>query len=133
MSDRQAAKLLRTQPQLLSLNKMFRIANLYELGSDEFNEVFDIAVRIYPDDPTANMNAANVALQRGLLDQAATYLTKAGDSPQAIHSRGVLAMLQKRFDEAATLLESARLAGIEEAEANLAILARMRELHNNGL
>ncbi len=133
MSDRQAAKLLRTQPQLLSLNKMFRIANLYELGSDEFNEVFDIAVRIYSDDPTANMNAANVALQRGLLDQAATYLAKAGDSPQAIHSRGVLAMLQKRFDEAATLLESARLAGIEEAEANLAILARMRELHNNGL
>lgn len=131
MSDREAAKLLHTQPQLLSLNKMFRIANLYEPGSDEYNEVFDIAVRIYPNDPIANMNAANVALKRGLLDQAATYLDKAGDSPQATHSRGVLAMLQHRFDEAETLLESARQAGIVEAETNLGILRQMRELNES--
>lgn len=129
MSDREAAKLLHTRPQLLSLNKMYRIANLYEPGSDEFNEVFDIAVRIYPDDPTANMNAANVALRRGLPDEAAAYLAKAGDSPQATHSRGVLALLQKRFDEAASLLEAARKAGIPEAETNLAILEQMRELN----
>lgn len=133
MSDRQAATLLHSQPQLLSLNKMFRIANLYEPGSDEFNEVFDIAVRIYPNDPTANMNAANVALKRGLLDQAARYLGKAGDSPQAIHARGVLALLQNNFDEAAALLESAKRAGIKEAETNLTILERMRELNDNGL
>lgn len=131
MSDRQAAKLLHMQPQLLSLNKMFRIANLYTPGSDEYNEVFDIAVRIYPNDPIANMNAANIAINRGLLDQAAMYLGKAGDSPEATHSRGVLAMLQHRFDEAETLLESARQAGIQEAETNLTILKKMRELNEN--
>lgn len=131
MSDRQAAGLLHTQPQLLSLNKMFRIANLYEPGSDAFNEVFDIAVRIYPDDPTANINAACVALKRGLLDQAAGYLDRAGNSPQATHARGVLALLQNRFFEAEALLTEAREAGISEAEDNLDILRRMRELHDN--
>lgn len=131
MSDRQAARLLRTQPQLLSLNKMFRIANLYAPGSDEFNEVFDIAVRIYPDDPTANVNAANVALKRGLLDQAAGYLAKAGDTPQAVHARGVLALLRGRLDEAQPLLERARREGIEEAAANLDILRKMRGMQSS--
>ena len=134
MSDRQAARLLHSQPQLLSLNKMFRIANLYEPGSDEFNEVFDIAVRIYPDDHTANVNAANVALKRGLLDQAAAYLDKAGTAtPQALHAAGVLALLQGRLDQAEPLLRAASAAGVPEAEKNLGVLARMRDLRDNGL
>lgn len=127
MSDRQAAGLLHTQPQLLSLNKLFRIANLYEPGSDQFNEVFDIAVRIYPADPTANLNAACVALERRELDRAEAYLAKAGNSPRATHARGVLALLQGRLAKAESLLTEARDAGIPEAAGNLSILAQMRQ------
>lgn len=127
MSDQQAATLLHTQPELLSQNKLFRIANLYAPGSDEFNEVFDIAVRLYPSDPTANLNAACIALNLRELDRAEAYLRKAGDSPQATHARGVLALLQGRLADAETLLTEARDAGIAEAATNLSILRQMRE------
>lgn len=126
MTDEEAATLLHTQPQLLSLNKLFRIANLYEPGSPEYNEVFDIAVRLYPNDPVANVNAANVALKAGELATAKRYLDRSGDSPQAIHARGVLALLEGRYAQARELLSQAQAAGISEATKNLEILSQMQ-------
>ena len=37
---------------------MYLVAQTYEEGSEDFNEVFHIAVRMYPHDPIANINAA---------------------------------------------------------------------------
>lgn len=51
-------------------------------GSDEYKEVFEIAVRMYPDDPVSNLNAANIALQNRQADKARRYLAKAAPSPQ---------------------------------------------------
>lgn len=126
MTDEEAATLLHTQPQLLSLTKLYRIANLYEKGSEQYNEVFDIAARLYPTDPTANINAANVSISRGDLCSAATFLSRAGDTPEAIHSRGILALLQHDYAEAEALLRQAKAAGIPEADCNLSILEQMR-------
>lgn len=128
MSDAEAAELLHTHPELLSLRKMHRIAQLYEPGSEAFNEVFRIAVRMYPNDNLANLNAANVALQERRLTEAEFYLKRAGNSPEATHSRGVLAVLQGRYDEAQALLEQAQSQGVEQAEKNLEILQRMRQM-----
>lgn len=128
LTDEEAAALLHTQPQLLSLNKLFRIANLYEVGSEPYNEVFDIAVRMYPTDPVANLNAANVALKQHRLDAAAQYLQKATPGlPQTIHAQGVLALLQGRYAEARTLLQQAQSAGITEATTNLEILQKLEQ------
>lgn len=126
MSDAEAAELLHTNPELLSLRKMHRIAKLYKPGSEEFNEVFRIAVRMYPKDPLANLNAATLALQERRLTEADVYLKRAGNSPQAVHARGVLRLLQGDFDEAQKYLEEAQKQGIEQAEKNLEILQRMR-------
>lgn len=128
MSDEEAAELLHTQPELLSVRKMHRIARLYKPGSEEFNEVFRIAVRMYPNDPLANLNAANVALQERRLSEAEFYLARAGESAQAIHARGVLCMLQGKLDQAQPYLEKAKGLGIEQAGKNLEILQRMRSL-----
>ena len=126
LSDEEAAGLLHTQPQLLSLNKMYRIANLYEPGSAAFNEVFAIAVQIYPSDPVANLNAANVALQQFNLNAAAHFLSKADASlPQTVHAQGVLALLEGRYAEARQLLQQADAAGISEAKKNLEILDKL--------
>lgn len=122
MSDEEAAKLLQTEPQLLSLNRMYRIANLYEPGSEAYNEVLATAVRIYPNDPVANVNAANVALRANDLAAAKRYLDKSGNSREAVHARGVLALLEGRYDDAVPLLQAARAAGVEEAETNLQLL-----------
>lgn len=109
-------KLLRTAPQKLSLNEMYLAAESLEPGSDEYNEVFEIAVRMYPDDEAANINAANNAMARGDLKSAEKYLAKAGDSPEALYARGIFAALPKSYETAKELFEQARNAGIEHAE-----------------
>lgn len=124
----EAKQVFKTKPKQLSLNELFMVAQTYKPGSAEYNEVFETAVRLFPNDTVANLNAANVALDKGDLDQAASYLSKAGDSPAAIHARGVLAMRQKRFDEAETFLQEASAKGVSEAKKNLEILAKMKSL-----
>ena len=122
-------EIIKTRPQQLSLSEMFAVANSYEIGSKEYNEVFEIAVRMYSDDPVANLNAANIALSKNDLDAARTYLAKAGNSPEAIHARGVLNLLDGNLDEAGKLLEQAKAAGVKEAAANLDEL-RKKEADN---
>ncbi|MCQ4921406.1 hypothetical protein NE700_22245, partial [Phocaeicola vulgatus] len=58
----EAKLIIKLRAQLLSLQEMFLVAQTYEKGCDEFNEVFDVAVRRFPDDPTANINAAAIEL-----------------------------------------------------------------------
>ncbi|MCH5311017.1 MAG: hypothetical protein J1E57_03560 [Prevotella sp.] len=87
-------QIMATAPQKLSLNEMFLLAQSYEPGSDEYNNVFDTAVRMYPNDETANVNAANSAMSRGDIVTATRYLSKAGNGNEAIYARGVLAALQ---------------------------------------
>ena len=128
-SVEEAKEIIKTRPQQLSLSEMFAVANSYEIGSKEYNEVFEIAVRMYSDDPVANLNAANIALSKNDLDAARTYLAKAGNSPEAIHARGVLNLLEGNLDEAGKLLEQAKAAGVKGAAANLDEL-RKKEADN---
>lgn len=87
---------LMSSPQKLSLQELFLLAGSLDPGSEEFKEVFEVAVRMYPDDPVANLNAANTAMVRGDLRSAARYLAKAGDSPEAEYARGVYEELERR-------------------------------------
>lgn len=118
----EAKAVFRTRPQNLSLDEMFAVAQTYEPGSDDFKQVFDVAVRMYPDSEVANLNAACALLEQGLTEQAQPYLEKAGDSPQAANARGVSLLLQGRYDEALPLLEQALQGGIKQAEENRKIL-----------
>ena len=114
----EAKKVIKTRPQNLSLQEMFAVAQTYEPGSEEFNHVFDVAVRMYPDDPTANLNAANALLERGAARQAMKFLEKAGDTPQADNARGVALIFLERYDEAEPYLRRAAEAGLSEAKEN---------------
>ena len=87
-------QIIATAPQKLSLNEMFLLAETYEPGSTEYNEVFETAVRMYPSDEVANLNAANSAMSRGDLVMAEKYLVKAGNGENATYARGVLAALK---------------------------------------
>ena len=96
-----------TSPQKLSLSEFFRLAQTLQPGSDEYNDVFETAVLLYPDDPTANLNAANAAMQRGDLRNAERYLDKAGRNPEAVYARGILAALQGDYRRAERLFTQA--------------------------
>lgn len=115
----EAKALVGSQPQKLSLQEMYKVAQSYEPGSDEYNNVFDTAVRMFPNDEVANLNAANSALQRGDTQLAAKYLAKAGDSGAAIVARGILAMLKGDAPKALELMRKAQEMGIKEATSNL--------------
>lgn len=115
----QIKRLLRTAPGKLSLQEMYLAAQTLEPGSDEYNEVFEIAVRMFPEDEAANLNAANTAMGRGDLPTAQRRLAKAGDSAEAVYARGVCAALAEDYDTAARLFGEARQQGIPEAEEAL--------------
>lgn len=115
----EAKEFIRTKPQQLSLEEMFLVAQTYEPGSAEFNEVMEVAVRMYPSDETANLNAACTRLNAGDVDGAKPYLDKAGDSPQAVNARAAYAYLTGNYDEAARLYRQAADAGVAEAKTNL--------------
>lgn len=112
-------QVLHTQPQKLSPEEFYRAAQSMEAGSVEFNEVFETAVRMYPNDSVSNLNAAIAAMQSGRYDAAARYLVKAGDSPNAIYARGVLAAMEKNYAVAATYFADAAAKGQPDAAAAL--------------
>lgn len=115
----QARQLIKTKPQQLSLEEMFLAAQTCEAGSDEFNEIMEVAVRMYPTSPVANLNAACTRLNMGDTEGAKPYLEKAGDSGEAIHARAVLALLEGRTADAKTLFEQAAAQGVTQAAENL--------------
>ena len=117
----EARDIIRTKPQQLSLNEMFLVANTYAPGSKDYDDVFETAVRMYPDDETANLNAAVIALRKDDLAAAGRYLAKAGDSAEAQNARGVLAAKQGRYAEAEAAFGQSE---IKEAKHNLEELQR---------
>ena len=117
-------EVLRTAPQKLSLNEIYLAAQGLEPGSDDYNEVFETAVRMFPSEPVASLNAANASMQRGDLVGAARYLDRAGDSPEATYARGVYAALNKDFAKAVELMEKAVRDGLRDDQG---ILDHVRE------
>lgn len=110
-------RVLATEPQKLSLAEFYRAAQSMTPGSHEYNDVFETAVRMYPADPVANLNAANTAMQRGDLPAAARYLDKAGDDPSAVYARGILAALSGNYDEALIFFGQAARMKVADAPA----------------
>lgn len=111
----EAKRVMRERPGNLSLYEYYMVAGSYAEGSEEYNDVFDTMVRLYPDDETANLNAANVAMVRGDMISAHKFLAKAGKSGKAKYARGVFAALGKDYATARQYFIEAEKAGVEEA------------------
>lgn len=112
-------RIMAEQPQKLSLNEFYLVAGKYEPGTDEFTDVFETAVRMFPNDEIANLNAANAAIRRDDFATARRYLDKAGDSAEAVYARGALAIREKDYDTARRYLGKAKEMGLEKAALTL--------------
>lgn len=110
-------RLIFTDPKKLSLNEMFTATSTMEPGTPEYTEAFRVAVRMYPDNTVANLNAANIEMQNGNLEQAERHLRKAGESPESTYAKGVLEGLKGNYTSARELFERAATQGVKEAEA----------------
>lgn len=115
-------RIMAEQPQKLSLNEFYFIAGKYEPDTDEFTDVFQTAVRMFPNDEIANLNAANAAIRRDDFGTARKYLDKAGDTVEAVYARGALAVREGDYDTARRYLGKAKEMGLEQASATLAEL-----------
>lgn len=122
LTDDELAEVIKTDPEKMSLNQMFRVARLYPEGSKEYNDVVITMLEFYPDDETANLNAASAALKTGDLKKASEYLKKSGTSPEAENARGILACWNGDIDEAREYFRKA--AKLPEAAKNLEMLGK---------
>ena len=108
-------RIMLTEPQKLSLEEFYILAQTYESGSAELDELWEIAVRMYPNDEIANFNAANSAIDKGDFERAERYLDKAGDRPEVSYSRGCIEILKEEYEASLPHLREAESRGIEEA------------------
>lgn len=120
-------RVMAERPQKLSLAEFYIAAQSMQPGSREFDDAFETAVRMYPDDETANLNAANSAMKRGDMEGASRYLDKAGQSPEAVYARGVYAGLQGDYDKARRLFSEAQAAGLPQAADEIRRIGNMAQ------
>lgn len=87
-------RLIYTHPEALSINEMYQVANSYAEGSDGWLDAMQIAAKQYPDDETANLNAACACVKVRRLADAKRYLARAGDTEQTRYVLDVIAAME---------------------------------------
>jgi len=114
--------LLQTRPSSLNLSEFFAVANSYPKGSKEYNDVFDLAARLFPDSPEANINAAAVALTKKDTKLARKYMERFATLPIAYNNMGLLNMLEGNKDKAEVYFQMAAAAGVSQSKDILSYL-----------
>ncbi len=122
-----ARLLLKTRPQALKLSEFYAIANSYTRGSQEYNDVFDLAARLFPDNPQANINAAAVALTKRDTKLARKYLERYVTLPAAYNNIGLLYLLEGNTDKAEVYLQMAAAAGTPQAKIVLKYITELKK------
>lgn len=126
MSIDEAKAQMKADPKSLSLEDMYMVALSYRKGSKEYNDIILLAAENYPQSVEARINAANVAMDKGDYQQAGKYLSGIpANNPQAMNSRGILAMSQGKYQEAMQLFQSAEQAGVSEVAYNISLLKKL--------
>jgi hypothetical protein len=109
----QAKEVYKTRPYQLSVRELWDVAHTMEPESKEYYRAMQQAVNIYPDDPVANLNLANIAIRQRDILKAETLLERAGDSAEALNARAAVAIIEKRYADAETLLKKAEQKGLD--------------------
>lgn len=123
----EAREVIKKHPEQLSLQEIYNLAHTYKAGSEEYNNCFQVAAKMFPDDPTSNLNAAAMELQKGDIASAKEHLAKADKNNAATQNNlGVIALLEKRYDEAAAYFKRAKELGQSVADKNLSEVDRMK-------
>lgn len=125
INHRDASELIYTHPDLLSLEEMYEVARYYRPGTDQYREVYEIAAFHFPNDVTANVNAASAVMLTGDLISAWNYLRKVEADPRAWNNMGVLTLMEGNPEGAVSWFRKA--VGIEprKARRNLQIAEGM--------
>lgn len=119
MTNEQLHQIIRTSPELMSLNQIFTVASECEHDSEEFRYAMQMAVKYYPEDEMANTTAAAMAIEAKDYALAEKYLQKAGDNDDANVLRGIVATWKGDFKQARQFF---RLSKSPQAQTNLQLI-----------
>ena len=123
---------MQTQPNKLSLAELFVAANSQPEGSDLYNRAFELAVTMYPEDETANLNAGIAAMKRGDNATAERYLSKAGMTPEAEYARAVYAFMNGDYETAKRMFGNLTDSPNAQVASNAqAIIVNMEEVDSS--
>jgi len=122
----EARVVFKKSPHHLSLNEMYVLANAYSRTSEEFKEIFDVAVRLYPHDQIAVINASAKDIENGAYDVAIARLQNV-NMPAAWNNIGMAYIYKKDTAKAMEFFKKAADAGDSVAADNLRQLNRWIE------
>lgn len=94
LSVKDGRSLIYTHPEALSMKEMYLVAQSYEEGSDSWRDALLIAAQQYPNDETANLNAACACVKTRRLVDARKYLQKAGNTEQAQYLNNIIQAME---------------------------------------
>lgn len=113
-------------PSVMSRNEFFAASKAYSPGSAGFNKVYETAVKYFPNDETVNLNRASALMQAGDTAGAKLYLDKAGESADAVYSRGVWYFKRGNVQQAVPYFRKADEMGYPKASAAIRAIATAR-------
>lgn len=119
----------KTRPEQLSLSEIHQIAFSYPKDSYGFRNAFETAVKLFPGDTVANINAGAAALEKRDMVTAEKYLLPFEDDPRAWNNLGVLYMLRKDPAKAAEYILKA--PANPEIERNRQLIIEMNQTGTN--
>nr|WP_129735291.1 DUF3868 domain-containing protein [Parabacteroides goldsteinii] len=99
VGDAEAARLLYSHPEMLSLTDMYRVARYYPAATEQHREVYVIAAATYPESIVAQINAAAASLLLGDADTARRYLDREdvqADPRSAINRQVMLELIVEK-------------------------------------
>lgn len=129
----EAGELIGHRPQDLSLREMYTVAEVENDNQtilrqrSEYGREYDIAVRYFPDDDIANINASSAALVRGDLEQAWQCLGKVKENPISDNNLGVYHWLCGKIEDAKAYFRRALSTDPERAAYNLEQLQKWED------
>lgn len=91
---KESKRIIYTHPEALSVEEMYRVAQSYDEGSDGWFDALTIAANQYPEDKTANLNAACACVRLKRLTDAKRYLKGAGDTRQARYLADIIKAME---------------------------------------
>ena len=119
VGNEEAAALIYTRPQMLSLQEMYKVARYYRPGTEQYREIYEIAAHHFPDDAVASINAASAEILMGDLVSARTYLERYENDARAWNNLGVLAFIEEDMEKAAGWFRKALGVEPHKARKNL--------------
>lgn len=122
----EAKEKIKTKPQHLSLNEMYLVANSYTKNSEDFKQVFEIATRIYPDDPVARLNSATLSLENKDTNAAIKQLETV-NLPEAWNNLGIAYIQKEEYEMAKVYFDKAANMGLNAATYNSEQLSKWLE------